>query len=284
MGGPWLRERHHATTLALLATSKAVASDSPYVQRFFQRGVSLVADRVPFGSEVTHRLLHELATYGVDSIGIVTHSLTPRPDGDRESDAEIELVVRRAHLLGMKVMLKPHHRPREPDLASEASRQACFRKHGDGIERLGRLAARIHVDLFCVGYEMGKAFAYDAECREVIRRARRVYAGPMTACPSQGEQFEGITFWDALDYIGVDNYYPLPDSNDYSEIARKWALPPLKTPTANRGLSQLQNCRLTSRLAVTRPCSTRYTTSPGSWESTGGKLMPTASGASRIVR
>ncbi len=207
--------------MAVLAGTKAVGSDQPFVKHFFQRGVSLVADRAPFGSERTHRLLRELAGKSVDSIAIVIHGVDQRPIGDREGEAEIEVLVRRAHLLGMKVMLKPHHRPCESDLASESNRQAWFGKHGEGIERLGRLASRIHMDLYCVGYEMGRASVYDAEWRDVIRRARRVYPGPLTVCPSQGEQFESITFWDALDYVGIDNDYPLPDSYDYSDIVKK---------------------------------------------------------------
>jgi hypothetical protein len=89
------------------------------------------------------------------------------------------------------------------------------------MERLGTMARRIHADLLCVGYEMGPAFEYDAEWREVIRRVRKVYPGPLTISPSQGEQFEGITFWDALDYIGIDNYYPLLDTYDYSDVVAK---------------------------------------------------------------
>jgi len=33
----------------------------------------------------------------------------------------------------------------------------------------------------------------------------------MVYAATQGPEFETIRFWDALDYIGLDNYYPLPD-------------------------------------------------------------------------
>ena len=52
----------------------------------------------------------------------------------------------------------------------------------------------------------------------MIAKARAVYPGPLTVCPSQGEQFEGIRFWDALDYIGIDNYYPIQNNYDYAPV------------------------------------------------------------------
>ena len=37
----------------------------------------------------------------------------------------------------------------------------------------------------------------------------------------QGEEFENLRFWDAVDYIGLNNYYPLPDSLDCSGVIAK---------------------------------------------------------------
>jgi hypothetical protein len=213
-------ESRHARAIEQL---RQLPEESPraYEKYFFQRGVSLVADRAGYGSGTTLNLLQQLKPFGVDSIAIVIHGITPRANGERESDAEIELLTRRAHSLGMKVMLKPHHRPRDSDLASAPARAAWFAKHAAGIEHFGKLAARIHADLFCVGYEMGDAYQYEAEWRAVVARARAAYPGPLTACPSQGKQFEEIRFWDALDYIGIDNYYPLGDDYDYSKVVEK---------------------------------------------------------------
>ena len=211
----------HQAVLRQLETTPAPLQNQPYERYFFQRGVSLVADRESFGSDVTHALLKDLAAHGVDAISIVVHGLTPRPNQFRESHESIELLSRRAHLLGMKVLLKPHHKPRGQEMDSAESRGRWFARHSEGMEQFGRLATRIHADLFCIGYEMGKAYQYEAEWRQVIARARAVYSGPLTACPTQGEEFEGIRFWDALDYIGIDNYYPVPDNYDYSGIVKK---------------------------------------------------------------
>ncbi len=38
---------------------------------------------------------------------------------------------------------------------------------------------------------------------------RRVYLGPLTYAANWGHEFESLGFWDALDYLSVNNYYPL---------------------------------------------------------------------------
>ena len=38
---------------------------------------------------------------------------------------------------------------------------------------------------------------------------RTLYDGPLTYAANWGEEFERIGFWDALDYAGLDCYYPL---------------------------------------------------------------------------
>ena len=38
---------------------------------------------------------------------------------------------------------------------------------------------------------------------------------------NHGEEFETIRFWDALDYIGIDNYYPLDDRYSAATLVGK---------------------------------------------------------------
>jgi hypothetical protein len=48
----------------------------------------------------------------------------------------------------------------------------------------------------------------------MIAHLRQVYHGPLVYAANYGKEFEGITFWDSLDYIGLDNYYPVRTSTD----------------------------------------------------------------------
>jgi hypothetical protein len=213
----FLNHERHQATLQQLAATPAVSPDSPYAELFFQRGISIVADREAFGSETTHQILKQLREHGFDAIAITGMGRAPDPNGGLESEAEIELLTRRAHLLGMKVLLKPHHTPR---WSREPNVDAWFRVHEQTMETYARLAARIHADLLSVGYEMGPAYRNEAAWRKIIARVRALYPGPLTLSPNHGEEFEGIRFWDALDYVGIDNYIPMPPGGDYTSIAR----------------------------------------------------------------
>src|SRR5262249_2955450 len=63
------------------------------------------------------------------------------------------------------------------------------------------------------------------EWRALIARVRGVYHGELTYCANWNGEPERIAFWDALDFIGVQAYYPLSPkaSPDRSEVAAGWA-------------------------------------------------------------
>jgi hypothetical protein len=55
---------------------------------------------------------------------------------------------------------------------------------------------------------------------------RAVYHGPLTYGAHHESEFERIEFWDALDAIGIDGYYPLGEtleSKDADAIKDAWA-------------------------------------------------------------
>ena len=90
--------------------------------------------------------------------------------------------------------------------------------------------------MFSIGVELAKLTGYEAQWRTLIAGVRRIYHGPLTYSAAQGPEFESIRFWDALDYIGLDEYYPLPDTlsakaiaSKIGAIARKYGRPVLLT-------------------------------------------------------
>jgi len=89
------------------------------------------------------------------------------------------------------------------EFSSAQDRAAWFDQYRVFLEHYARLATRIHADLFCVGGEFVKLTPYEAEWRKLIARARELYPGPLVYAANHGTEFETITFWDALDYIGL---------------------------------------------------------------------------------
>ncbi len=73
------------------------------------------------------------------------------------------------------------------------------------------MADSMNVDLFCIGTEL-KAMALEKPdyWRELIREVRKIYDGPVTYA-ANWDSYDEITFWDELDYVGIDAYFPLGD-------------------------------------------------------------------------
>src|SRR5262249_28111741 len=72
------------------------------------------------------------------------------------------------------------------------------------------LSELIHADLLCIGTELSQATIVKPDrWRSIIQKVRSVYHGPIVYAANWGKEFEEITFWDSLDYIGLDNYYPV---------------------------------------------------------------------------
>jgi hypothetical protein len=222
---------------AAMAAYPEVPAGAPYPRIFFQKGVSVSAERWGgYESESGREMLKALRTEGVNAVALVPYGFAPRgrPEirlntgaGSWESDEGIEEMSRVAHALGMKVMLKPGvwvadgGYAGELEFSSAAERAKWFESYGHFMEHYARLATRVHADLFCVGGEFVKLTPYEFQWRKLIVRARQLYPGPLVYAANFGDEFETIKFWDALDYIGLQEYYPLPDDLDASEIVRK---------------------------------------------------------------
>ena len=72
-----------------------------------------------------------------------------------------------------------------------------------------RLAELYQVDLLVIGTELDGVTHHEAAWRSLIADVRRIYSGPITDAAHWGPDFEQLPFWDALDYIGLNMYYPL---------------------------------------------------------------------------
>lgn len=202
---------------------------------FFQKGVNLTAEWGGRGySPVSSALvLDRLKGYGVNAIALVPYGAAMK-QGTRirynfgmERSELVASVTALAHQRGMKVMLKPQiwvrdaGFPGDIEIPAAADRATWFAEYRQFLEHYSELAARIRADLLCVGVEFVKMSRNEAEWRRLIARARELYSGPLVYAAAQGEEFESIRFWDALDYIGLSNYYPLPDTLSTEEIMRK---------------------------------------------------------------
>ena len=166
-----------------------------------------------------------------DSTGKV-HFNTPRQWwGEREEG--VEAVVTQARKHGLKVMLKPHVWIRgqgwpgdyEPGSAEEwETWEATYRSY---ILLYAELARKLDIELFCVGTEFRKTTTARPKIwRTLIQDVREIYSGRLTYA-ANWDNYENITFWDELDYIGIDAYFPVSEERtpSASGLSAGWDLP-----------------------------------------------------------
>jgi hypothetical protein len=130
--------------------------------------------------------------------------------------------MRAAKAAGLKVALKPHvdaKDVRARSLIHSRDPQRWFAAYRVMMGHYARLAAEERADMLVIGTELFlmSGNAHRAQWERVIKEARAVYPGPMTYA-ANWYGVPKVSFWDKLDYIGVDGYFPLLSGGP------KWAM------------------------------------------------------------
>ncbi len=81
------------------------------------------------------------------------------------------------------------------------------------ILHYAELAQELGVDVLSVGARScaRRPRHAEADWRRLIARVREVYAGRLTYAANWPGEFDAIAFWDALDFTGIQAYFPLGD-------------------------------------------------------------------------
>ena len=131
-----------------------------------------------------------------------------------ESDEGLAETARLARARGIKTLLKPHlwigrgEWAGDLKMGSEPEWEAWFASYEKFILHYAALAEREKMDALAVGTELSKSTPRASDWRRLISRVRSVYRGPVTYC-ANWQEADSIAFWDALDFIGIQAYYPV---------------------------------------------------------------------------
>jgi len=142
----------------------------------------------------------------------------PRPDKYTASDSSLIHAIRKAHELGMKVALKPMVDLVDWDGHWRGDIQPSnwtlwFENYRNFITYYADLAQAKNVSLFTVGTELTSSQPYESEWREIISDVDSRFNGSITyAANWDAYRTSHVKFWDVLDYVGVDAYFPLTNS------------------------------------------------------------------------
>ncbi len=178
-----------------------------------------------YGSQLAKESLEQLASINSNAVSIVPYSFMRDPRKPRqlliehrdggENDESVLFAHFEAQQLGMHTMLKPQiwvrgSWPGDIQMSSEADWRIFFDAYYRWMRHYALLAEINGFDSLCIGVEFSKAtLAKEKEWRHLIQQIRGIYNGPLTYAANWGTEFEQLQFWDMLDFIGLNCYYPL---------------------------------------------------------------------------
>ncbi len=199
-------------------------------------------------SEKARSSLTQLQSLGVDAVAIVPYAFMPSPTEvvpldvptrpGSETDDDVLEAIRAAQDRGMTVMLKPQiwirqSWPGDIDPQGPQAVDAFFTTYRSWIVHYAMLAESRRVPLLAVGTELSRLTGtHRAHWERLIHDVRCVFSGKIVYAANWGNEVENVVFWDLVDFIGVDFYYPLSFDEHPSEVELEQgfdnALVPLK--------------------------------------------------------
>ena len=127
--------------------------------------------------------------------------------------------IKRAKAEGLRTMIKLHlWGPGFEDgkfsadihMSNTAGWRAFMANYRLYVLHYARLAEDSDTDILCIGNELvqaSQAAILAGEWRALAEEVRSIYSGPLTYAAHHTE-VAAVPFWDSLDYIGVNGYYP----------------------------------------------------------------------------
>jgi predicted DNA-binding protein with PD1-like motif len=240
-----MRRAKIAWILGLFLLSPAWAvPPQPWPAPGFQRGIVYSSWDGSYPHEAAWRAhLTRFRELGITWIQVLTFAHQPavdRPEIERDRAPWPTAFITEARKQGFRILLKPDVWSRQfydgsnrwrgsIRMADEATWQAWFAQYEAFILDEAKRAAAAGVELFSIGLEYVEATrGHDAKWRALIAKIRTVYSGQLTYAADYNHEIGHITFWDALDVIGVNGYFKLADQENPSlEVLTAGARPHL---------------------------------------------------------
>ena len=155
-----------------------------------------------------------------ESIKIVYPNIPSQPD--------IERILRKAKSRNMGVMLMPIvllNNSGSKDwrgIIQPPSWDNWFASYTDYIVKMAHIAQTCDVDVFCVGSELLSTETFRDKWLDVIAQIRTEFKGKLTYS-ANWDHYDVVSFWDQLDYIGMNNYNELGDKDSsMQDLVNAW--------------------------------------------------------------
>ena len=213
-------------------TSGRISGDRPFPASGFLRGMTVSCPRYGpiWASPAMTESLRELAGLGVEWVAIHPYAGVRRGGHVRATPAAetgyLDGAVEIAREEGMRLFWKPHLAywgsfDWRGDIEfgdDEPSWRRFFDGYRSFIVDQARFAETVGIRLFAVGTELEGTTHREREWREIVAAVRAVYSGHLTYA-ANWDRLDRVPFWDAVDWIGVQAYFPLSDRTDPDRAA-----------------------------------------------------------------
>ncbi len=211
----------------------------------FQKGMTYAAwTGSGYGNPGSPNAMEQMASLGINYVAILANWYQDKYNSTKiysqmdksPSDESVIFAIRKLHELKFKIMLKPHLDIVEGEgkwrgeigCAIISDWQAWFDSYANFILHYAKIAEQENVELLCIGTELvNSTYCKPDLWRELIKKIREVYKGQLTYAANWDKEFKQVAFWDALDYVGIDPYFPLitsarPTAEQLKEVWKDW--------------------------------------------------------------
>ena len=153
-------------------------------------------------------------------------------NSERSSRRESRFVksINDLHEKGIRVQLKPHLWMNDGwrsniTLDNTEEWNAWFESYRTNLLRYAKIAQETETELLCIGTELKTSIQKQPQKWErLIDEIRQIYKGELTYAANWHDEYEHISFWNKLDYIGIQAYFPLTEvkNPDLETIKKGW--------------------------------------------------------------
>ena len=140
------------------------------------------------------------------------------PYADNQRD--IRRMIAQAHARGMKAMLIPHLWVETGGWRGEIEQGSTerwaeyFESYGEFVRAWAADAAAAEADAFSIGVECTSfSGRFPGFWNALIRDVRSIFPGLLTYS-ANWDEVDHVLFWDQLDLVGINAFYPLADHGD----------------------------------------------------------------------
>ncbi|MBG6129426.1 hypothetical protein IWQ47_001271 [Aquimarina sp. EL_43] len=132
---------------------------------------------------------------------------------------------------GVHVHLKPHLWMSEGwrsdiSLPSATDWDIWFDSYRSNMIHYARMAQKTGVELFCIGTELRSSLQHQPDrWKALVQEIKTIYHGKLTYAANWDGEFKHVDFWQELDYIGIQAYFPLTKKShpDLVTLKKGWS-------------------------------------------------------------